>query len=122
MRAETLPTPALQYFPDGRGSRFWEVSTPGGGNEWIIIIASLEPWTRLEESIADGAAAYPEIQDDVVADIVLRGVGGIGPPRLESTASGESLVDSYIKELEETGNPLKKAEGFWIRKIRLTAE
>ncbi|MBI4582439.1 MAG: protein kinase [Planctomycetes bacterium] len=95
----------------------WAIDT-AGGQEWIIVIASLKPLDRLGELAAAPAelAVYPEVKAEAL-QVVVRGMT-VAPQKKEAVLSGSARLETLIEELKSAAGAEPGAD-LWIRKIPL---
>ncbi len=92
--------------PGGEG---WEV-TSRGGEECILVLASLEPLLEVEEALR---------KDRLTPEVVLRGITRLKAARPGSPPAARGALAIIVDELKRAAKNAEEAESLWVRKISL---
>jgi hypothetical protein len=109
--ANPLPPGVLHRLPGARAGKDirWQV-TSAGGKETVIVIATREPFTALEQEIArlpkaslDRPVTYAKLGEGVLES--LRGIGGMSEAGPASGDAASPKLSETVRRLAASGRP-----------------
>mgnify|MGYP001610798344 FL=1 len=84
--------------------------TSRGGEECILVLASLEPLQEVEDAMR---------RDRLTPEVVMRGITRLKALKPGSPPASRSALSTIVDEMKRAAKNAEEAEGLWVRKISL---